>query len=98
MKFCFSFLSDSSTIVVSQGCWNPALLKVPGVNCEMSTLGEKIRMCIYTLRPQVGDTSGRQLSTVQPSFRQTEYHKALPSSVNDEVRCDCMFANDGNAS
>ena len=30
--------------------------------------------------------------------RQTEYHEALPSSVNDEVRCDCMFADDGNAS
>ena len=25
-------------------------------------------------------------------IRQTEYHEALPSSVNDEVRCDCTFA------
>ena len=24
--------------------------------------------------------------------RQTEYHEALPSSANDEVRCNCMFA------
>ena len=32
------------------------------------------------------------------SARQTEYHKALPSSANDEVRCDCTFADDGNAS
>ena len=30
--------------------------------------------------------------------RQTEYHEALPSSANDEIRCDCMFADDGNAS
>ena len=40
--------------------------------------------------------------TVQPSFhhctRQTEYHEALTSSANDEVRCDCKFADDGNAS
>ena len=27
--------------------------------------------------------------------RQTEYHEALPSSSNDEVRCDCTFADDG---
>ena len=30
--------------------------------------------------------------------RQTEFHEALPSSTNDEVRCDCTFADDGNAS
>ena len=30
--------------------------------------------------------------------QQSEYHEALPSSVNDEVRCDCTFANNGNAS
>ena len=30
--------------------------------------------------------------------RQTEYHEALPPSANDEVRCDCTFADDGNAS
>ena len=30
--------------------------------------------------------------------RQTEYHDALLLSANDEVRCDCMFADDGNAS
>ena len=29
---------------------------------------------------------------------QTEYHEALPSLANDEVRCDCTFADDGNAS
>ena len=29
--------------------------------------------------------------------RQTEYQEALPSSANDEVRCDCTFADDGNA-
>ena len=32
------------------------------------------------------------------STRQTEYHEALPSLVNDDVRCDCMFADDGSAS
>ena len=31
--------------------------------------------------------------TVQPSF-----HHALQSSANDEVRYDCTFADDGNAS
>ena len=30
--------------------------------------------------------------------RQTVYHEALPSSANDEVWCDCTFADDGNAS
>ena len=30
--------------------------------------------------------------------RQTEYHEALPSSVNNEVRCECTFAYDGNTS
>ena len=30
--------------------------------------------------------------------RQTEYHEALPSSANDEVRCDCTFADNGNVS
>ena len=30
--------------------------------------------------------------------RQTEYHEALPSSANDEVRCDCTFADDGISS
>ena len=30
--------------------------------------------------------------------RQTEYHEALPSSANDEARCDCKFTDDGNAS
>ena len=40
--------------------------------------------------------------TVQLSFhhRQStkEYHEALLSLANDEVRCDCMFADNGNAS
>ena len=31
-------------------------------------------------------------------FLHTEYHKVLPSSAKDEVRCDCTFADDGNAS
>ena len=30
--------------------------------------------------------------------RQTEHHEALQSSANDEVRCDCTCADDGNAS
>ena len=48
----------------------------------------------------------RQVTTVftaQPSFHHRhsmmiEYHEALPSSANDEVRCDSTFADDGNAS
>ena len=31
------------------------------------------------------------------STGQTEYHEALPSPVNDEVRCDRTFVDDGNA-
>ena len=30
--------------------------------------------------------------------RHTEYYEALPLSANDGVRCDCVFADDGNAS
>ena len=30
--------------------------------------------------------------------RQNEYHEALPSSANDEMRCDCTFTDGGNAS
>ena len=30
--------------------------------------------------------------------RQTECHEALTSSANDEVRCDCTFTDDANAS
>ena len=46
----------------------------------------------------------RQVSTVFTvrhstiGTRQTQYHEALPSSANDEVRCDCTFTDDGNAS
>ena len=29
---------------------------------------------------------------------QTEYREALPSSANDQVKCDCTFAYDGNVS
>ena len=29
--------------------------------------------------------------------RQSEYHEAIPSSANGEVRCDCTSADDGNA-
>ena len=33
------------------------------------------------------------------STQQTEYHEALPSSVNDdEMRCDCTFTDDRNTS
>ena len=31
-------------------------------------------------------------------IQQTEYHKALPSSANDEVRYDCTFTDNGYAS
>ena len=30
--------------------------------------------------------------------RQTEYHEAVPSSANDEVRYDCTLTDDSNAS
>ena len=44
--------------------------------------------------PQSSQSNRHSTSGTQ----QTEYHEALPSSANDEVRCDCTFANDGNAS
>ena len=50
------------------------------------------------------EANDRQLTTVSQSnrhstdTRQTESHEALPSSAKDEVRCDCTFADDGNAS
>ena len=36
----------------------------------------------------------RQVTTVFT----VHYHEALPSSANDEVKSDCTFADDGNAS
>ena len=48
------------------------------------------------------EADDRQVTTVfivQTSFHyrhSTEYHEALPSSVTDEVRRDCTFADDGN--
>ena len=45
------------------------------------------------------DDSFHSPSVIPPSaLKQTEYHEALPSSANDEVRCDCSLADDGNAS
>ena len=51
-------------------------------------------------RPGVGiiEDDDRQVTTVQPSFHHRhstnrECHEALPSSANDEVRCDCTFAD-----
>ena len=51
------------------------------------------------------EVEGRQVTTVFTSnrhstigTRQTEYQEALPSSANEEVRCDSMFTDDGNAS
>ena len=48
-------------------------------------------------RPSSDDSfhSPTVLSTV--GTRRTEYHEALPTSANDEVRCDCTFTDDGNA-
>ena len=48
-----------------------------------------------TIKRQQFSQSNRH-STI--GTRQIEYHEALPSLVNYEVRCDCMFADDGNAS
>ena len=42
------------------------------------------------------EADDRQVTTVFTV--QTEYPETLPSSANDEVRCDCTFADDGNAS
>ena len=51
------------------------------------------------------EADDRQVTTVLQSnrhstigTRKTQYQEALPSSANDEVRCDCTFADDGNTS
>ena len=61
--------------------------------------------CHSTAGAGIMEADDRQVTTVftvQPSFHHrhstNEYHEALPSSANDEVRCDCTFADDGNAS
>ena len=47
---------------------------------------------------EADDSQVTTVSTVQPPFHHrhtnTEYHEALSSSANDEVRCDCTFADD----
>ena len=48
-----------------------------------------------TVKWRQSSQSNRQ-STI--GTQQTEYHEALPSSANDEVKCDCTFADDGNVS
>ena len=62
---------------------------------------------VRTAGPGVGimEADDRQVTTVftvQRPFHhwhwQTEYHEAIPSSANGEVRCDCTFADDGKAS
>ena len=51
---------------------------------------------------EADDRQVTTIFTVQPSFhlgpRQTEYHEVLPSSANGQVRYDCTFADEGNAS
>ena len=42
------------------------------------------------------DESFHSPTVIPPSA--LEHHKALPSSTNDEVRCDCTFADNRNAS
>ena len=38
-------------------------------------------------------------TVIPPSaLHKPEYREALPSSANGEVRCDCTFTDDGNAS
>ena len=81
-------------------------IKTPGMSHFDSTL-----LPIQREASIVGSWAGimeaddRQVTTVfavQPSFiigtLQTEYHEALPSMANYEVRCDCTFTDDGNAS
>ena len=51
------------------------------------------------------EADDRQVTTFSQSnghstigTQQTEYHEMLPSVGNDEVRCDCTFADDGSTS
>ena len=66
----------------------------PGHSSHVGTSGAGIM--------EADDRQVTTVFTVQPSntfgTRKTEYHEALPWSANDEVRCDCTFADDGNAS
>ena len=57
--------------------------------------------CLQNLKSgaSIMEADDHQITTVFTiGTRQTEYHEALPTSANDEVRCDCTFAGDGNAS
>ena len=47
-------------------------------------------------RQETSTSQSNRYSTI--GTRQTECHEALPSSANDEVRCDCKFADDGLSS
>ena len=67
---------------------------------------EKFQTKLCDVIPVTGvmEADDRQVTTVFTvnrhstiGTRQTEYHEALPSSANDEVRCDDTFADDGNA-
>ena len=64
-------------------------------------------LSVFLSEPGAGimEADDRQVTTVFTvnrhstiGTRQSEYHEALPSSPNDDVRCDCTFGDDGNAS
>ena len=45
-------------------------------------------------RPSSDDSFSQSNRHSTIGTRQTEYHEALPSSANDEVRCGCTFTDD----
>ena len=78
--------------VVSQpwGCWSSCLFATD----RAAFLGP-VSWRPTTVKWRQFSQSNRHSTIVT---RQTEHHEGLPSSANDEVRCDSTFTDDGNAS
>ena len=60
-----------------------ALMTIKTMTAMIKTTTTMLRLIVITKRLDIP---------------RTEYLEALPSSANDEVRCDCTFADDGNSS
>ena len=76
-------------------CWTLAFLRAPCRSSEVVWILGPVSWSSTTVKWWQFSQSNRQ-STI--GTQQTECHEALPLSANDEVRCDCTFTDDGNAS
>ena len=93
------------------GLFRLSVIYAPGAKYGLEKLVHSFKLGHFTVscREIWGRYHGGQRQSSDDSFhshnrhstiatRQTEYHEALPSSANDEVRCDCTFADNGDAS